>query len=89
MQHVPTGLQVRCQESRSQHENRRIGRKLMQQKLEVFVLGDQSKAMQKVAKVQKAKRRRRKRAVARHSQSEGDANDDTATEAARGSTHDR
>lgn len=45
----------------------------MQEKLEVFVLGDHSKAMQKVAKVQKAKRRRRKRAVARHSQSAAEA----------------
>ena len=43
---------------------------MMQEKLEVFVLGEDSKAMQKVARLKKAKKRRRKRSVARHSKSD-------------------
>ena len=62
---------MRCQRSRSQQENRKIGRKMLQEKLEVLALGSESKAMRKVARLKKAKKRRRKRAVARH-------NDDAA-----------
>ena len=43
---------------------------MVQEKLEVYVLGERSKAMQKVARLKKAKRRRRKRSVARHSKSD-------------------
>lgn len=60
---------------------------MLQQKLEVFVLGDRSKAMQKVARLKKAKRRRRKRSVARHSKQNDttpDANDGITQELVEG-----
>ena len=54
---------------------------MMQEKLEVLVLGGDSKAMQKVARVKKAKRRRRKRSVARHSKLDNAPHADTTATA--------
>ena len=65
--HQPTGTTVRCQRTRSQAENRRIARKMLQEKLEVLTLGEESKAMKRVQRLKKRKKRRRRRSVARHS----------------------
>ncbi len=62
LKHLPTGLMVRCQESRSQAMNRFLARRLLLDKLEAKILGKQSEEEQKREKIRRQKRRRSKRA---------------------------
>lgn len=68
--HIPTQLRVECQDTRSLHDNRRIARKRLQQKLDEYIHGNQSKASVKAQKVAtkkaKAKARSRKRQLQKH-----------------------
>lgn len=59
--HRPTGLQVKCQESRSQLLNRYYARKEMCKLLEARALGQASPEAQRIAKIRKQKDRRRRR----------------------------
>lgn len=60
--HVPTGIQVRCQESRSQSLNRYYARKRLAEKLEEKILGEKSAKRQAIEKIRRQKRKRSKRA---------------------------
>ncbi|KAI8393961.1 RF-1 domain-containing protein [Radiomyces spectabilis] len=62
LRHIPTGLRVQCQQTRSLQENRGIARKLLREKLDDLINGDQSKNAKKAAKVAKQKARRARRA---------------------------
>jgi uncharacterized protein (UPF0248 family) len=62
--HVPTQLRVECQETRSLPQNRKIARKRLQEKLDEYLNGSQSKANLKAQKLstKKAKAKYRSRA---------------------------
>lgn len=60
--HRPSGIQVRCEEERSQALNRYRARKLLCDKLERQLLGKQSEEMQRIARIRRQKRRRSRRA---------------------------
>lgn len=60
--HRPTGIQVRCQESRSQADNRFLARRLLVDKIEALILGKQSEERKKIEKIRRQKRKRSKRA---------------------------
>lgn len=60
--HRPTGLQIRCQQGRSQALNRYYGRLRLVEKLEEKILGEQSARQQKIEKIRRQKRRRSRRA---------------------------
>jgi protein subunit release factor A len=60
--HVPTGLRVACQETRSLDQNRKIARKLLWHKLDDMVNGEQSKNALQIQRVQERKRRRQQKA---------------------------
>lgn len=60
--HRPTGTQVKCQRERSQALNRYHARQLLADKIERAILGKQSAAAQKAAKIRRQKRRRSRRA---------------------------
>lgn len=60
--HRPTGTLVKCQRERSQALNRFHARQLLADKIERVILGAQSAAAQRVAKLQRQKRRRSRRA---------------------------
>ncbi|KAJ0391868.1 hypothetical protein ATCC90586_011957 [Pythium insidiosum] len=67
LKHVPTGLHVRCQETRSLDGNRRIARKLLLQKLDDHVNGALSKRNQKIEKLRKKKANRRSKSKQKYS----------------------
>ncbi|KAI7861679.1 RF-1 domain-containing protein [Spinellus fusiger] len=55
LRHIPTGIRVQCQQSRSLQDNRGIARKIMRGKLDDYFNGDLSKSAQKGAKIAKQK----------------------------------
>jgi len=71
--HVPTGVRVECQDTRSLQQNRKIARKRLRYKLDEYWNGENSKAQVKQAKMagkkvrtkarNKARRRKKKDAV--------------------------
>ncbi|MBI4209229.1 MAG: peptide chain release factor-like protein [Deltaproteobacteria bacterium] len=60
--HRPTGIQVKCQQERSQALNRFLARRLLLDKIEEKILGAWSAEQQRIAKIRRQKRRRSKRA---------------------------
>lgn len=62
LRHLSSGIDVKCQESRSQALNRFLARRLLVEKLEAKILGKQSEEQQRREKIRRQKRRRSKRA---------------------------
>ncbi len=60
--HKPSGLEVRCQQSRLQGSNRFFARRDLCDKLEGKILGIKSKKQQEREKIRRQKRRRSRRA---------------------------
>ncbi|HVN97671.1 MAG TPA: peptide chain release factor-like protein [Syntrophorhabdaceae bacterium] len=62
LKHLPTGIEVKCQEERSQALNRFLARRILVKKIENMVLGKLSEERQRVEKLKRQKRKRSKRA---------------------------
>ncbi len=62
LRHPPTGISVRCQESRSQALNRFLARRLLVEKLEAKIFGEKTEARRLQEKIRRQKRRRSRRA---------------------------
>ncbi len=62
LKHVPTGVEVKVQKERSQALNRFLARRLLADKLEARLRGEQSAEAAGVAKLRRQKRRRSRRA---------------------------
>lgn len=62
LRHQPSGLMVRCQESRSQALNRFLARRLLVEKLEAALQGRRSREQQEREKIRRQKRKRSRRA---------------------------
>ena len=62
LRHRPSGLEVRCQQERSQALNRFLARRILIERLEVRRLGALSAEAQRIAKIRRQKRKRSKRA---------------------------
>jgi protein subunit release factor B len=62
LRHVPSGLEVRCQQERSQAMNRFLARRILLRRLEAQRLGALSDEAQRIAKLRRQKRKRSKRA---------------------------
>jgi protein subunit release factor B len=66
LKHLPSGIEVKCQQYRSQNENRYHARKILADRLEILQLGKQSPLVKKQMKLIKQKKKRAKRAKAKN-----------------------
>ncbi|KAK4516054.1 uncharacterized protein ATC70_011015 [Mucor velutinosus] len=86
LRHIPTGIRVQCQQSRSLADNRGIARKLLREKLDELINGSLSKNGQKAAKIAKQKARRARRAKEKYATNPSQTTTDgTTASPARGS----
>ncbi|MBA3536355.1 MAG: peptide chain release factor-like protein [Tatlockia sp.] len=61
LKHEPSGIEVKCQESRSREENRYFARMRLCEKLHTTISDEKTKEQQKVEKVKRQKKRRSRR----------------------------
>lgn len=61
LKHIPTGIEVKCQQERSQALNRYLARQLLVKKIESSILGALSEERQRIEKIRRQKRRRARR----------------------------
>lgn len=76
LRHLPTGLEVRMQEARSQALNRFYARRRLCELLENHTLGADSPEAKKAARLRKQKDRRRRRAAPPRRAGEEEVSDD-------------
>jgi len=62
LKHIPTGIEVKCQQERSQSLNRYRARVLLAGKIEQLIKGRESEEIQRIEKIRRQKRKRSKRA---------------------------
>jgi len=62
LKHIPTGIEVKCQQERSQSLNRFLARRILLNKIEKQLLGKESLEVQQIEKMRRQKRRRSKKA---------------------------
>lgn len=62
LKHIPTGIEVKCQEERSQALNRYRARVILANKVEQLIKGRESEETQRIEKMRRQKRKRSKRA---------------------------
>ncbi|MDD4908730.1 MAG: peptide chain release factor-like protein [Candidatus Omnitrophica bacterium] len=62
LKHLPTGIEVKCQQERSQALNRYLARRILADKIETRIMGRLSEHMQRIEKIRRQKRRRSRRA---------------------------
>lgn len=61
LKHLPSGLEIKCQESRSREDNRYFARMRLCEKLHALTSTEKTKEQQEIAKVQRQKKRRSRR----------------------------
>ncbi len=62
LKHVPTGVEVKCQEERSQALNRYRARVILLRKIDDMLKGKESEERQRIERIRRQKRKRSKRA---------------------------
>ena len=65
LNHAPSGIEIRCQKTRSQADNRFWARRDLCERIEEITLGEKSAKQQAIEKVRRQKRRRSRRAKAK------------------------
>ncbi|KTD01855.1 peptide chain release factor-like protein [Fluoribacter gormanii] len=62
LKHMPSGLEIKCQESRSREDNRYFARMRLCDKVQSIVSNEKTKEQQKIEKLKRQKKRRSRRA---------------------------
>jgi protein subunit release factor B len=62
LKHIPTGIEVKCQQERSQALNRYRARVILVKKIDKLIKGKESQEKQRIEKIRRQKRKRSKRA---------------------------
>jgi len=62
LKHIPTGVEVKCQQERSQGLNRFLARRILADKIENMTLGKESREQQERERIRRQKKRRSRRA---------------------------
>lgn len=62
LKHIPTGIEVKMSQERSQALNRFLARRVLADKIETMLLGIKSAERQRIEKIRRQKRKRSKRA---------------------------
>ncbi|GAB4538218.1 MAG: peptide chain release factor-like protein [Thermodesulfovibrionia bacterium] len=62
LKHIPTGIEVKCQKTRSQGLNRYYARQILCDKVESLIKGREGSEAQRIYRIRKQKMRRSKRA---------------------------
>jgi len=62
LKHLPTGIEVKCQEERSQSLNRYRARMILVKKMDDLIKGRESEEQKKIEKIRRQKRKRSSRA---------------------------
>lgn len=61
LKHLPSGLEVKCQESRSREDNRYFAKMRLCEKIHSLIKDEKTKAQQKIEKIKRQKKRRSRR----------------------------
>jgi len=62
LKHMPTEIEVKCQKERYQSLNRYHARRILTDKIETKILGEESEEQKRIEKIRRQKRKRSKRA---------------------------
>ncbi|XP_010598124.1 mitochondrial translation release factor in rescue [Loxodonta africana] len=62
LKHIPSGIVVKCHQTRSVDQNRKLARKILQEKVDVFCNGENSLVFKEKREAEKKKQERKKRA---------------------------
>lgn len=62
LKHIPTGIEVKCMQERSQGLNRFLARRILVNKIERLLLGKKSEEQKRIEKIRRQKHKRSKRA---------------------------
>ena len=62
LRHIPSGIDVKCTEERSQALNRYRARKILAMRMETLILGRESTERKRIEKIRRQKRKRSRRA---------------------------
>ena len=62
LKHRPSGIEVKCQATRSQALNRFLARRILTGKIDSLILGRESEAEKRIEKIRRQKRKRSRRA---------------------------
>jgi len=62
LKHIPTDIEVKCQQERYQALNRYLARRILADRIEARILGEKSEEQQRIEKIRRQKRKRSKRA---------------------------
>lgn len=61
LKHLPSGLEIKCQDSRSREDNRYFARERLCEKLHLILSDEKTKEQQRIEKIKRQKKRRSRR----------------------------